>query len=233
MNSRLCENCKILIDLYKLVFLSCPTIFLDCHNKTKLVTKLVVLFTVLWFKWSVKKHCIAKVLLVNWETFLHENNRNYNSCKFSYKFTFVPFLSFLRNEKHDSSFHQVGGLVTRNISFFFFLFIACHALFQSHAEFNRLLYRNFLTCYSCSYYSSMVKLKLKKIYLIKLNNASKIRDKFLTYMFGKIGSPSGDFSFNLSDIVAFVWFIIYGPCAKNLLIMNLVKNSFRKTYPKA
>ena len=36
-----------------------------------------------------------------------------------------------------------------------FLFIASRALLQSHAEFNRLLQRNFLTCYSCLYYSSM------------------------------------------------------------------------------
>ena len=31
----------------------------------------VVLFTILWFKWSVKEHCVAKVLLAVWEIFLH------------------------------------------------------------------------------------------------------------------------------------------------------------------
>ena len=43
-----------------------------------------------------------------------------------------------------------------NEKYFCFLFIGSRALLQSHAEVNRLLYRNFLTCYSCSYYSSMV-----------------------------------------------------------------------------
>ena len=32
----------------------------------------VVLFSVLRFKWSVKKSCIANVLLAIWEIFLHE-----------------------------------------------------------------------------------------------------------------------------------------------------------------
>ena len=54
-----------------------------------------------------------------WETFLDENNRSYNSNKFIYKFAFIPFLSFPRNEKHESDFQQVGGLVTRNISGFY------------------------------------------------------------------------------------------------------------------
>ena len=78
----------------------------------------VALFTILWFKWSVKKHCVAKVLLAIWEIFLHENNRNYNSYRFSYKFAFILFLSFLTNQKQESGFQQVGGLVTRNISVF-------------------------------------------------------------------------------------------------------------------
>ena len=52
----------------------------------------VVLFTVLWFNWSVKKHCVAKVLLAISEMFLHENNRSYNSCRFNYKFAFTLFL---------------------------------------------------------------------------------------------------------------------------------------------
>ena len=78
----------------------------------------VVLFTVLRFKWSVKKHCVTKVLLEILEMFLHENNRNYNSYRFSYKFTFMLFLSFLTNQKQESDFQQVGGLVTRNISVF-------------------------------------------------------------------------------------------------------------------
>ena len=85
--------------------------------------------------------------------FVHENNRNYNSYIFSYKFAFSIIFSFLTNQKHEYGFQQVGSLVTRNISAF--LFIASCALFQSHAEFNEFLKRNFRTCYSCSYYSSM------------------------------------------------------------------------------
>ena len=78
----------------------------------------VVFFTVLCFKWSVKKHCVAKILQGIWERFLYENNRNYNSYKFSYKFDFIPVLSFRRNQKQESNFQQVGDLVTRNISVF-------------------------------------------------------------------------------------------------------------------
>ena len=65
-----------------------------------------------------KKHCVTKVLLAILEIFLHENNRNYNSYRFSYEFIFILFLSFLTNQKQESSFQQVGGLVTRNISAF-------------------------------------------------------------------------------------------------------------------
>ena len=57
-------------------------------------------------------------LLAIWETFLHENNRNYNSYIFSYKFTFILFLAFLYKQKQESCFQQVSGLVTRKISVF-------------------------------------------------------------------------------------------------------------------
>ena len=94
-----------------------------------------VLLTVLCFKWSVKRHCVSKILQGIWEKFLYQNNQNYNSYKFRYKFTFIPFLSFHRNLKQKSNIQQVGGLVTRNC----FLFIASRALLQRHAQFNRLL----------------------------------------------------------------------------------------------
>ena len=55
--------------------------------------------------------------------FLHENNCNYNSYRFSYKFAFILFLSFLTNPKQESGFQQVGGPVTRNISVFYSLFL--------------------------------------------------------------------------------------------------------------
>ena len=66
----------------------------------------------------MKKHCVAKVLLTVSEIFLHENNNNYNSYRFSYRFVFILFLSFLTNQKQESGFQQVGSLVTRNISVF-------------------------------------------------------------------------------------------------------------------
>ena len=61
-----------------------------------------------------------------WEIFLHENNCNYNSYKFSYKFAFIPFLFFLWNQKQKSSFQHVGGLVTRDISAFYLKRVALY-----------------------------------------------------------------------------------------------------------
>ena len=61
-----------------------------------------------------KKHWTARV----WEISSIENNRNFNSHRFNYKFAFILFLSFLTNQTQESSFQQVGGLVTRNISAF-------------------------------------------------------------------------------------------------------------------
>ena len=71
------------------------------------------------------KHCwvikLAKILLAIWGIFLHENNCNYNSCRFNYKFAFIFFLYFLTNQKQKSGFQQVSGLVTINISVFLFI----------------------------------------------------------------------------------------------------------------
>ena len=72
----------------------------------------------------------------NLRGFLYENNRNYNSFKFIYKFIFICFSSFRRNERQESNFWQVSGLVTRNISV---LFKRNRALLQSYAEFKRIL----------------------------------------------------------------------------------------------
>ena len=102
----------------------------------------------------MKIHSLEKALLVAWEMFLHENNYNYNFHTFSYKFVFVLFLSLVRNQRQESNLKQVGDLVTKNISVFY---IASRTLLQCHTKFNRLLWRNFLTCYSSLYYSSMVK----------------------------------------------------------------------------
>ena len=80
----------------------------------------VVLFKILCLKWPVKKYCAGKILQGISERFLYENDRDYNSYKFSYKFTFIPFLSIHRNQKQGSNFQQVDDLVTRNTIGFFY-----------------------------------------------------------------------------------------------------------------
>ena len=48
---------------------------------------------------------------------LHENNHKHNYYRFSHKFAFIFFLSFiLTNQKQESGFQQVVGLVMKNIS---------------------------------------------------------------------------------------------------------------------
>ena len=78
----------------------------------------VVPFTVLYFKWSVDKLCVAKKLLAIWETFLDESIYGYSPYKFIYKFALVTLFSIRKNQKQESFSRQVGGLVTRNISGF-------------------------------------------------------------------------------------------------------------------
>ena len=58
---------------------------------------------------------------------------------------------------------QQWGWVEKSVGYcfgfyavFYLLFMASRALLQSYTKFNRLLQKNFLTCYSCSYYSFMV-----------------------------------------------------------------------------
>ena len=65
-------------------------------------------------------------------------------------------MSFHRNQKQETCFQEIGGLVTRNVPVFIYS-ESCST--SRHVEFNRLLQRNFLTCYSYSYYSSMVEVK--------------------------------------------------------------------------
>ena len=114
----------------------------------------------------MRKHCLAIASLAVWKIPSHKNNLNYDSYVFSYNFAFIPFLSFLRNQKQESKFQQVCNLITRNISGF--LFIASRALF--YVDFNIILYGNFLTCYSCSHYSSMVLDKVQHFRLINYSN---------------------------------------------------------------
>ena len=58
--------------------------------------------------------------------FLHENNRNFDSDRFSYKFAFILLFSFLTNQKQESASQQVGGLVTKNTSVFCLWRVALH-----------------------------------------------------------------------------------------------------------
>ena len=93
----------------------CPQLARICWGSS---TGCFIYKFVIQVMWSVKKHYVAKILLAIWEMFLHENNRHYSSCIFSYKFEFIFFLSFLTNEKQEPGFQQVGGLETINISVF-------------------------------------------------------------------------------------------------------------------
>ena len=54
------------------------------------------------------------------------NNRNHNSYRFSYKFAFIIFLFVLINQKQESRFQQVAGLVTINIFVLFCLYRVAH-----------------------------------------------------------------------------------------------------------
>ena len=65
----------------------------------------------------------------------NEKEFNYNSYEFSYKFPFIPVLSFRSNQKQKSNFHRIDDLIMKNICF---LFIVGHALLQKHAEYNRI-----------------------------------------------------------------------------------------------
>ena len=71
----------------------------------------------------------------NFRDILYENNCNYNSSKFSYKFAFIPFLSSRKNQKQESSFHHVGDLVTRN--FLSFVYRKLRSTYLRYAEFNK------------------------------------------------------------------------------------------------
>ena len=75
-----------------------------------------------------KKHCVAKVLLAIWQIFLHENNPNSGSDKFSCKFAFIHFLFLLRNqEETKNKNHVCSKLVVwqREIFLLFFYSESC------------------------------------------------------------------------------------------------------------
>ena len=66
---------------------------------------------------NVKTLC-SKGFTSNLTEILLGNNRNYSSYRFSSKFTFILFLFFLANQKQESLFQQVSGL----IAFLFFVY---------------------------------------------------------------------------------------------------------------
>ena len=98
---------------------------------------------------QLKKHCV-KDLLAIWEMLLQEIVVTIIPTDLAAKsllFFFCPFLQ--TKNKNQASVRWWSG----NKKYFFLLFIASHRLLQSHVKFNRRLKRNFLTCYSCLYYS--------------------------------------------------------------------------------
>ena len=90
-------------------------------------------------KWSVTEHCVAKILLAVWQTFLYENNCKFDSYKFSYKCDF----SFFSSNEPKTRTISLGSWWSGNKKYFRFLFIASHTLFERHAEFNNFLKWNF------------------------------------------------------------------------------------------
>ena len=162
----------------------------------------VVLFIVLRLNWSVQKHCVAKVLLAIWEIFLHENSQNHNSYRFSYRFTFILFLSFLTNQK----IRVLACWRSGNKKYFCFLFIARHTLFQSHAEFNRLYKRIF---------SNVISVHII-VLCFRLKNLLRIRPKSTKLWL--IWKP-------IDTRVYFGW-------SKSLILMpTKTKNIHRKNFP--
>ena len=113
----------------------------------------VVLLAILWYNWSMKKHCVAKILLAIWEYFYM---KIIVTIIAKYVVTNLFLSSFFISYKLKTRIWFSASWWSGNEKYFCFLFIASRALLQSHAEFNRLLERNFLTCYSCTYYSFMV-----------------------------------------------------------------------------
>ena len=51
-----------------------------------------------------EKTLCSKAFTSSLRDIFHENNRNYNSYRFSDKFVFILFLSFLTNQKQESGF---------------------------------------------------------------------------------------------------------------------------------
>ena len=62
----------------------------------------------------MKEHCVPKIFCAIWETFLYENNCNFNYYRFSYKLALIHFFFLRMKQKRKSIFEEVDALVTKN-----------------------------------------------------------------------------------------------------------------------
>ena len=85
----------------------------------------------------MKIYVVVKVLLGIWSAFLHENNGNYNSCRFSYK---MIYSLFVFSYKPKTRIRFLASCWSGNKKCFYFVFIASPAWLQSHAEFNKWIF---------------------------------------------------------------------------------------------
>ena len=86
------------------------------------------------------KNSVAKIWQGIWDTFLYENNRNFNSNKFGKKVNFI--LSFHRNRKKRIQF--LISWWSGNEIYFSFLVIESRSLLQRYAESKNFYKRIFL-----------------------------------------------------------------------------------------
>ena len=91
---------------------------------------------------SEKKLC-SKDFTCNMRNIFYESNCEYNVFKFCYEFAFIFLFSFRKNNKKKKN--KIFSIYwwCGNGNYLYFLFITSRALFQRHAEFNKLLLRNF------------------------------------------------------------------------------------------
>ena len=93
------------------------------------------------FQVIIEKALCSKDFKGNKERFLYENNRNYNSYSFSYKFALITVIVFL--EKAKTRIKTWTSCWSGNKKYFCCLFTANRALLLSYIEFNRLLLKYF------------------------------------------------------------------------------------------
>ena len=76
---------------------SSTNVLIVCEDLLRVFCKLFYLWVCdLSHQWKI--HCVAKILLAISEIYFQENNVNCNFYRLKYKFTFMPLLSFVRNQ---------------------------------------------------------------------------------------------------------------------------------------